>query len=270
MSVVAAINGHAIESFRTYLVDLITKRGLTVAETVKTVYPNSRSDGYKVMNGHRQITPAMAPRWAEVLGVAPEELLKAQPKLTSSPAPRKRSARKLPESAQPLALRARLEGFLAERGWQINDFRAALGLKSSGGIYAVLTGSHPLTIKNAAKWASVLGVTAESLVQLSRKTGSSRTPPPPVYRQPVTRNPSLAGPVAVPIKDGTATGSERFSLVIGANGKASLKLDLDDLPVEVALEVVAALKLPTLVSSPPQRLKLTHAALLDHTEEQKD
>ena len=223
MSVVEAINGYKAETVRNHLVGLITARGLTVREALIKIYGDRAvSDGYKVLNGTRNFTAVSSKRWAKVLRVKPEELMTTTPRISSERGP----------------LYTHVSLILQERGLILKDFAKALGHKTTAPVSAVLCGRNSLTPKMAARFSTFLKTDPDTLMNLAHGRTVVSAPIPPAVR-------SAPSPL------------ERFSLVVNGDGTASVKMAIDDLPIEVALEILAALKLPALIN-PQKRLKITH------------
>lgn len=102
MSALKAVRAHALETFNSWMAATIKARNITVQQFLKDVFgttEDGRASGggsgyYQVRNGKVELTDEMATRWANALGIPPEEIIDAYKpvKIGSVKEPRKRKA----------------------------------------------------------------------------------------------------------------------------------------------------------------------------------
>jgi hypothetical protein len=83
MTVLEAINGHAVHEFDAHVRGLLAREGLTILQFCKKIFgvdetgkPKNSASIYMTLRGKQRLTPAAAERWAAALHVTPTSLLK--------------------------------------------------------------------------------------------------------------------------------------------------------------------------------------------------
>ena len=104
MSVMRAVNDHAVHTFSTYVREKIKSKGLSIAQFCELVSGTKNSSGgfYLLMNGKRALTDYTAEKWAANLGVSVEDLLKANSPIRAIIPTRKRRGSTGIERVQPV------------------------------------------------------------------------------------------------------------------------------------------------------------------------
>lgn len=135
------------------------------------------------------------------------------------------------------------------------EFSRAAGYVNSGSVSSVLRNEYSIQPTTAERWAKVLGVTAEEVIAAKRPV-AKHSVAKPKRKSPgaVVVHPVLS-PALTPHRKEATSRPEKFSLTVNANGTAAVKLDMPDLPLDVALKLVAVLELPGLLNRP---LRIAH------------
>ncbi len=260
MTALRAINGHAAHVFKTHVMNLAKERNITtVPELTEAIYGRRYvSSVHPILTGTTHLSELMAERWSQALGVSPEHLLEANaPVKTALGRAEKRKYHSLKRPATS-ALNRHVRELLAVRGLTFRAFATALKMKNPSTVWAILVGKTKLTSSMATRWSAVLDVSADGLLAMNQ--GGEE----PVHDAPahtLTVPPDQAKSSKIASRSSSASANElhgeRFSLVVNSNGTATVKLNLDDLPLERALKLVEVLDLGSLILPGRQRA-ITH------------
>jgi len=167
------------------------------------------------------------------------------------------SARRAINGHAAAALKGHVMDMLTERDWTRSELcRKAYGVYDSGApkgtsqVSRVLDGHDRLTDATAKKWAEVLGVTPESLLQIAASTKPRRKSPGKSVILPVT-TPEVTSTARL------AVDQDPFIFTANDDGTVRIKLDVT-VPLAQALTVLTALNLPELLPGKTRPLALTH------------
>jgi len=264
---------NAIDDFDTYVRSLIEARGLTMSQFIAAAHGTSDSTGnvYPILNGASSLTEAKAAKWAAVLGVTATDLLRANRPVMAARAAGEIRGTKKPKPPEKRRYTTTfgpyLEGVLARRGMHQLSLALAIGLKNSGDINSIANGVRPLTEGMAERWATVLEVPAAELLEANRtaqplagaprkKTkkikkirATSAWPQMARVEQKPKQDP-LTGVATDPLRRAPVASPERFSLIVNDDGTANMRLNIPDLPIDLALKLISELGLPDLLNNP--------------------
>lgn len=151
------------------------------------------------------------------------------------------SAREALDAARNARLALAVKRILVARGMSTRDFILAVyGKGEPGGkvkgsaAYRLLGGKGGVQRGTLKRWAPVLGVTVEQLEDMAEAPLPTPPPPPRSVRAEPARS---------------AADPDQFSLVVDARGRATLRLNLVDVPMERAMRAMGALTSAGLLST---------------------
>lgn len=253
MTALKAINGHAVHVFRKHVMDLAKKQGLnSVISLTRKIYgKDAISNVYPILTGKLALTERKAKIWAPCLSVSAEDLLQANRPIAAM-LPNRKPGPKVPSKRPPntQVFRDYVLKLLKIHDLTQQKFAIALGIRNPSLMHRILSGRSRLSEKMAARWSTVLGVSARDLLAMNQKEV--------VTTQRAARvSPEKSKPrqvaVRTPPPDNNEARIDRFSFVINPDGTAMIRLSLDDLPLSVALKLVGVLDLENLLSPTSQR-----------------
>jgi hypothetical protein len=138
--------------------------------------------------------------------------------------------------------------FIADHGMSISHFAVATvvdedGMKrGTGSVSGILNGTARLTDAMRSVWAQILRVPEAELLALYDKP----IPPGAQFMPAKERKAALAAQMAPPETrwtppDPPPASEDQFSLVVSQDGRASLRLNLLDIPMKTAMRAMASL-----------------------------
>lgn len=154
--------------------------------------------------------------------------------------------------------------WIEERGMSKGDFlRAVYGrddggkTKGAGSLYNVLNGSGNMTQATLERWCTALNIETSELLNLYDLPAPPDLPEPVaiVKKKAPAAKKAVAGlpvrpPPPPPPPPPPAAADDQFSLVISHSGRASLRLNLLDIPMQDAMKAMGALTAAGILHGP--------------------